>query len=446
MKRRELFSLAGKVGLVALAQQVPWTWLERAGLVDAYLAEAALPQNYLLNAGTILCDTGSGLSGIVGHQIHDGTATWGVSDNTAAAYLRPADTARSFRAEVTVPAVSGNSTYRFDFLINTSLVNIGTLHQAIHYTGGAGATIIWYLAQESSYNNYYVWNHVVDANQFGSWTSLDVSRHLPSQTIGSPAITNTFVRLRCLVRVPQGVSGVFYINPIYANVRSHPNVTISFDDSHDTDYTEAYTYMRDYGLVGSSAVNTPDNTLVTSRLSIAQISEMIAAGWSIHNHTASHVNLTTVDQAVMRQEIIACSDYFSGHGIPLDPNVFVLPQGGRNDAVDAVLTELGYTHSMLSIGPGVPLYWGVPSPLRIPRIFLESTNLSAIKGHLDTAERLGHSVNFYAHRVGTATMAQSDFRAYIREIALRCNQNRFINRTLSGLISGLTHPRRRRIA
>ena len=77
MNRRDLFTLAGKVGLVALPQQVPWSWLERAGLLDEYFAEAAaLPQNYLVQTGSVLCDTSLGLSGIVGHQVHDGTATW----------------------------------------------------------------------------------------------------------------------------------------------------------------------------------------------------------------------------------------------------------------------------------------------------------------------------------------------------------------------------------
>ncbi len=41
MNRRDLFKLAGKVGLVALAQQVPWGWIERAGLLGEYMAEAA---------------------------------------------------------------------------------------------------------------------------------------------------------------------------------------------------------------------------------------------------------------------------------------------------------------------------------------------------------------------------------------------------------------------
>jgi len=173
---------------------------------------------------------------------------------------------------------------------------------------------------------------------------------------------------------------------------------------------------------------------------------MQSAGWSFHNHTYSHTNLSTVDQSVMRQEIQDCTTYFSSLGIHLDPNVFVLPQGGRNDDVDAVLREFGYTYSMLSIGPGVPLFWGVPNPLRVPRVFLESSNLAAVKASLDTAERLGHSLIFYAHKIGTATMTQADFRSYMREIALRRDQNRITVRNLTDLFSGLTRPRLRRVS
>ena len=121
-------------------------------------------------------------------------------------------------------------------------------------------------------------------------------------------------------------------------------------------------------------------------------------------------------------------------------------KGGRTDDADAVLREFGYTHSLLSIGPGVPLFWGVPNPLRVPRVFMESSNLAAIKASLDTAERLGHSVIFYAHKIGTATMTQADFRSYMREIALRRDQNRITVRNLSDFFSGLTAPRRKRIA
>ena len=447
MNRRDLFTLAGKVGLVALASQVPWAWLERAGMVADYFAQAgALPQNYLVQTGSVLCDTSLGLSGIVGHQVHDGTATWAVSEVTDSTYLRPSGTSKAFRAEVTAAAPTGNSTYRFDFLINTSLVNIRSFHQPIHYTGDTGATMIWYVAQETGFSNYYVWNHVVDTNQFGAWTNLDISRHLPSQTVGSPSIGNTFVRLRCLVRVPATKTGVFYVGPIHTNWYSHPTVSITFDDGWNTDYTEAFTFMQTLGLVGSSAINGPGNTLVTTPLSVSQINEMQSAGWSFHNHTYSHTNLSTVNQSVMRQEIQDCTTYFSSLGIHLDPNVFVLPQGGRNDDVDAVLREFGYTYSMLSIGPGVPLFWGVPNPLRVPRVFLESSNLAAVKSSLDTAERLGHSLIFYAHKIGTATMTQADFRSYMREIALRRDQNRVTVRNLTDLFSGLTRPRLRRVS
>ena len=101
---------------------------------------------------------------------------------------------------------------------------------------------------------------------------------------------------------------------------------------------------------------------------------------------------------------------------------------------------------MLSIGPGVPLFWGVPNPLRVPRVFLESSNLAAVKASLDTAERLGHGLVFYAHKIGTGTMTQSDFRSYMREIAVRRDQNRITVRNLSDFFTGLTNPRRRRAA
>lgn len=441
MNRRDIFRLAGKVGLVALAQQVPWSWLERAGLVAEYFAEAAMPQNYRIRSGELIADTQLGLAGIVGHQVHSGNATWAVSEVTSGPYVRPSGVTKVFKAEVTV-AGSGTSQYRFDFLINRNLVGVSAFQWPIYYSGGANADALFYVAKESGFTNYYTYSNAGTKLTSDQWNFIAQARNQPDGTTGTPAITDTFVRSRMRLSVPAGVTGSFYLCPVYANWYSKPVVVITIDDGDETAYTEAFSYMSARNIPGAIGLNRVGSG---TPVSTEQVTEMMAAGWSVHNHGDTHAHMATLSESELVDEVHGCITHWAGRGITLDPHTFLLPFGERNDLVDSVLSRY-YQYSMLATGATFPLWDGVPSPYKVSRRPMDNpATLSAMRGTLADAIKYGHALVFYGHKlVAGAASGQTeiaDFKALIDDLCRLRESNVIQIRNLADLFTGLTNPR-----
>lgn len=449
MNRRDICKLAGKVGLVALAAQVPWSWLERAGLVGEYLAEAAaLPQNYIIESGTILCDTQLGLAGIAGHQVHSGDATWSVSEETGSQWCRPSGVTKVFKAQVTA-AGTVTSQYRFDFDISRTLIGVSAFQLPMYYAGSGNAAVLWYVAKEAGFTNYYTYSNGSTPLTPDMWTVQAQARHQPDGTNGVPTISDTFVRVRIRLSMPAGGTGTFYICPMYINWYAKPTVVMTIDDGDETSYTEAFAYMAERNIPGSLGLCQPGIGGSSSPVSTAQVQEMIAAGWSMHNHGATHAHMASMSESELVDEIAGPVNYWGAQGVTLDPHTFLLPFGERSDLVDTVLAR-SYRYSCLATGATFPLWDGIMNPYKIIRRPLDSpATLPAILGTLNDVEKFGHALIFYGHKlVNGAASGQTEianFKALIDEITARRDANRIQVRNLADLFTGLTHPRRKRL-
>ena len=448
MNRRDLFKLAGKVGLVALASQVPWSWLERAGLLDEYMAEAALPQNYLIRSGELIADTQLGLAGIVGHQVHAGDATWAVSEVTTGPFLRPSGVTKIFKAEVTA-AGSGTSQYRFDFLISRTLVGISSFYWPIYYSGGANADALFYVAKDTGFTNLYTYQNASVKLTSDRWNFIAQSRHQPDGTAGTPAITDTFVRVRMRLTVPAGITGTFYVCPIYANWYTRPQAVITIDDGDTTAYTKAFAMLQPLGVTASLGLNQPGVGGSGTPVTASEVNEMLAAGWSVHNHGASHGHMAAMNASELESEISGPIRYWAERGITLDPDVFLLPFGERNAAVDSALATR-YRYSCTATGSNFMTFDGIVNPYQVFRRSMdEPATLEALISNLDTVEKWGGAIIFYGHVVAdSASNGQTTTATLLglaREIARRKNANRLDSRNLPELFAGLTNPRRKRL-
>lgn len=406
-----------------------------------------LPQNYILNNGTVLCDTQLGLAGIAGHQVHSGDATWAVSDETGAQWCKPSGVSKVFKAQVTAPG-SVTSQYRFDFTINRTLVGVSSFQLPIYYTGSANAAVLWYVAKETGFTNYYTYSNGATALTPDMWTVQAQSRHQPDGTNGAPTITDTFARVRIRLSMPAGGTGAFYICPMYINWYAKPTVVITIDDGDETSYTEAFSYMSARGLPGSLGLCQPGIGGSATPVSTAQVTEMIAAGWSMHNHGATHGHMGTMSESELVEEIAGPRNYWGAQGVTIDPDTFILPFGERNDLVDTVLSR-SYRYSCLATGATFPLWDGVMNPYKILRRPMDNpATLAAMQGTLNDAEKFGHTLIFYGHKlVSGASSGQTeiaDFKALIDDISRRREANRLQVRNLADLFTGLTNPRRRR--
>lgn len=402
---------------------------------------STLPLNYRLTTGGILADTQLGLTGITGHQVHSGTGTWVVSEETDPTWCRPVGTTKMFKAQCTVGG-SGVTAYRFEFTINRAVSDIFQWSWPIYYTGQAGASVSFFLAQEAGFSNYYNFAFASVGVTPDRWAYMTQHRQAPDSTTGSPNPANAFVRVRAVVTLGAGVTGTFYVGPICYNWRSQPQVVFTFDDGDATFYTEAFAYMQPRGIPGSVALNRSGSG---TPLSVAQIQEMQAAGWSFHNHGDTHVDLTTLTEAELVSQVAGSAIYWGRQGVSLDSDTFVLPFGARNALVDSVLAR-GYRYSVLASGASFPVWDGIQDPYKIFRQVIDvPTSTATTLAALNVAENRGNALIYMGHKLATGAATGhtelANFKTLVDEVYRRKEANRIQTRSLAGLISGLANPR-----
>jgi VCBS repeat-containing protein len=98
-------------------------------------------------------------------------------------------------------------------------------------------------------------------------------------------------------------------------------VTITFDDSYDNVYQNAYPILNTYGykattfvITGASQIVIPGHPAMPL-MSLAQIQLLKARGWEIGSHTVNHVALTGLTQAQLEAEISNSKTWIVNNGL-----------------------------------------------------------------------------------------------------------------------------------
>lgn len=452
MTRREFFSLTRKVGLAGAALLVPWDFLQRIGAVEDWYAEAAaLPQNYLIQNGTVSVDMSSGTSVVTTQAVNTGDATWSVSEVTDEAFLwpkTPTKPTKALKIQCT-GAGSVSSSYRVDF---TVAVTPKSTHNLAFFSrgdnlGGGTQTGTVRLGETSGFAKYYEWNtpFSTSAGYESKWFPRVLPMASPFTTSGTPDPTVSHVRLRVIMGASTGTTPTYYLGSVWHNTIAKPQVVIVLDDTPTTDYTAAFPYMQARRLVGSCAV---DQAGVG--LTVNQMLEMQTAGWSMHNHTATHPNLTTLTAAQIRTELESCRSYLVENGLNSGPSVFVIPFGARNALVDSTVAEY-YPYAVFSAGEtvGFPIWPGIPTPGQIDRVSMDvPVTSSTIIGYINSAVARGNSIIIYGHNVTpsavTGNTDVTSFQPIIDHLYRLVQANLVGNPNLEQLFARLVNPRRMR--
>ena len=101
-------------------------------------------------------------------------------------------------------------------------------------------------------------------------------------------------------------------------------LTITFDDGWVSAYTRGLPTLRSYGLRGNVAVITESVDYWDGFLTLAQLRELGAAGWSLASHSAGHPDLTKVTDAQLEHELTASKAWLRANGLE-GSSVFVVP-------------------------------------------------------------------------------------------------------------------------
>lgn len=121
-------------------------------------------------------------------------------------------------------------------------------------------------------------------------------------------------------------------------------VIITFDDGDASVYASALPVMQRYGFTGVAYI--VGNYMGTpGYMDAAQVRALAAAGWEIGSHSRSHRDLTRLEPAVQREEIVtAREDLQERLGLPV--NSFAYPFGLAGAGVIDYVKFAGYTSGM----------------------------------------------------------------------------------------------------
>ncbi len=126
-----------------------------------------------------------------------------------------------------------------------------------------------------------------------------------------------------------------------ANLPDKP-IVISFDDGYQGIYKRALPVMAKLGWPGVlnlelKVLGQPEQ----GGLSPAQVKGLIDAGWEIASHTINHSDLTQVDSATVRSELVDSKAEIKRR-FGVEANFFCYPAGKFDDAAVAAVEAAGY--------------------------------------------------------------------------------------------------------
>jgi peptidoglycan/xylan/chitin deacetylase (PgdA/CDA1 family) len=149
-------------------------------------------------------------------------------------------------------------------------------------------------------------------------------------------------------------------------------VVISFDDGFAEQDALARPALRARGWAG--VLNLQLNHLgVRGGLSRAAVRRMVAAGWEVDDHSATHPDLTKVSAARLKAEVAGSRATFRRR-LGIDPMFFCYPYGKTDARVRAAVRAAGFV-AATTIQPGRAT--AHDDPLMLPRIVVRRTTTPA---------------------------------------------------------------------
>lgn len=254
----------------------------------------------------------------------------------------------------------------------------------------------------------------------------------------------SLTHLRWVLTIPAGWTGDVYIGPIYKNRMNKPRVAIGFDDgAYSSQWTLGAQYMRARHIPGyfAPAVVQIDAGGVTT----AQLQTLHSEGWSIHNHTYNHVDLTTVDDDAGTAEILSAQRWLNSKGLIRGAATLVYPTGANNAHVQDLCQSLGFNHAR-TVRTATERTWdGFEQPMNISAINIGGTSLSTLKSHVDDAIKFGGTAVFYAHAIDGVSLTQATFEGLIDYVTRLRDSNIIEVLSLQGLIDSQKSLRKERV-
>jgi len=182
-------------------------------------------------------------------------------------------------------------------------------------------------------------------------------------------------------------------------INSEDPVVITFDDGFESVYTIAFPIMEQYGIKGTVYV-TPAWIGAPGYLTLAELTALHNAGWTIASHTWDHPALPTLTTTQITTELQTAINWLNNNGFADGAYHLAYPYGQYNSNVLQVVSILG-------IKTARTVNWGIISNsytnyLELPIILIRSdTTRNDWQTELDRSIAQGGTAIFLFHDIIT---------------------------------------------
>jgi peptidoglycan/xylan/chitin deacetylase (PgdA/CDA1 family) len=139
-------------------------------------------------------------------------------------------------------------------------------------------------------------------------------------------------------------------------------VVLSFDDGYQSQGVVAGRVLKTAGWPG--VLNLAIRNAGTGGISVARLRRLVREGWEIDSHTVNHLDLTALDPAGVRHELVGSRDWIRRR-LGVTPEFFCYPAGRFDPAVVTEVRRAGYRGATTELD-GVAR--AADNPYELPRV------------------------------------------------------------------------------
>lgn len=391
------------------------------------MARDTLPQNYVINSGTLFEDFESG---------------W-TRDNGADTVVCPStDYFKTGSGSTKFTVGAGRTNGSFTKTIN-SVIDIGVSSMWVYIVDPAklGSTgIVFYISSTADFSVYFTCSYPA-ASLHKGWNKLQFKKTKWSAT-GGESWANTMIRLRIRLYADGTNANTAYFDSFYIKEYYRPKLMIHFDDCFESAYDEGYAYMNAKGMKGTLfCINTSIGAL--NYMTLSELQTVYSNGWDIGVHGLT--DLTTLEnQAAMSADIATNKAYLVSNNLTRAIEHYAYPSGSYNDTAESAVSSNGIRTArtvQIRVQSVIP-----DEALRLNAVSItNATSLATANGYVDEAIASGGMYTLIFHQLVASSSGSNewniaDFQALIDYIYSKNQQIDVV--TISEWYNGLTNPRK----
>ncbi len=265
--------------------------------------------------------------------------------------------------------------------------------------------VTFYTVNNSGFTKFFIYNGNGANNgatgRTKGWNLLSWKKG--DQTTTGGGFTHAETTARLMLRVSLGVnkSATFFLGDVLYGYYTKPQIMVWAADNGDGAYDTMFPYMQARNIPGSYMPTTDYLAAPNvNQITVAELNEMQAAGWTIVPHQTIGTALTSMSEAEMRAEIEEVLSVHQSYGWTYKD--FYYPAGGAgNDLSNQVMSSYGIRYgnntNTGNLQKSQPLYGGTINPYRMWSYTADGKTFSEVETAVNHAIKYGGALGLLWH-------------------------------------------------